>query len=132
MHAAEAACAHEADPDRRGGGERPADGRRPDRALGEARRQVAGPELARLGREALELLRAEPDHEAAVEDADRGGHGARRANGRLAREADLDAVRRREAVRDEGRLQRDDGLPVGERRPDLVADADQVIHGGAA
>jgi len=26
----------------------------------------------------------------------------------------------------------DDLIRVGERRPDLVADADQVIHGGAA
>ena len=46
--------------------------------------------------------------------------------------ADLDAVRRREAVRDEGRLQGDDGAPVGERRAHFVTDADQVLHGAAA
>ena len=51
---------------------------------------------------------------------------------RLAREPDLDPGRGGETVRDERRLQRDDGAPLAERCLDLVGDPDQVLHGRAA
>ena len=46
-----------------------------------------GPSLRASGVKRSSSVRVEPDREAAVEDADRGGHGAGRADGRLAREA---------------------------------------------
>ena len=99
-----------------------------DRADGE----VARPELARGGSEALELRAVEPDPDLPVEHADRRRHRAGRPHGCLAREPDLDAVGRREAVRDERRLERDDGALLLERRLHLVADVDQVTHHGRA
>ena len=87
-----------------------------------------GPSLRALGREPLELGRLEPDPDLPVEDADRGGHGAGCPHRGLAREPRLDAVRRGEAVRDERRLERDDGALLLERRLHLVADVDQVAH----
>ena len=128
MNAAQPAGAHEADADRRGSGERAADCRRADRALHGADGEVAGAELARVGREPLELGSLEADPDLSVEHADRGRNGAGRANGSLAREARLDAVRRREAVGDERRLERDDGALLLECGLHLVADVDQVAH----
>ena len=115
VHAAEAAGAHEADPDRGAAASVPPTVVAPTAPCDGADGEVARAELARVRREALELRPVEPDHDPAVEDADRRGHGARRPHGRLAREADLDAVGRREAVRDERRLERDDRALLGER-----------------
>ena len=54
-----------------------------------------------------------------------------RAHRLLARARHRDAVRRREAVRHERRLERDDGALLLERGGDLVGDADQVVHGAS-
>src|SRR3990170_4076652 len=132
MDAAESAGAHEANADRTRGGERTAHGGGADRALHCARGEVARTDLAGVGREALELVLPEADADATVEDADGRRHGARPAHAPLALEADLDAVRRREAVRDERRLERDDGPPFGERGRDLVGDLQQGGHRGRA
>ena len=71
-------------------------------------REVARPDLARVGVEALELVLRQADADCAVEDADRGRHRAGVADAPLALEPDLDALAGREAVRDERRLERDD------------------------
>ena len=81
---------------------------------------------------ACELVLGETDHDPAVEHANGGRSGAGGANSRFAGEPDLDAARGGEAVCDERRLERDDSALLGERGLDLVADADQVLHGGAA
>ena len=127
MHAAEAAGAHEADPGAAADRERAADGRRADRALHRAGGEVARAGLARVGAEAPELVLGEPDHDAAVEHADRRRHGAGLADAPLRLEPDLDALARREAVRDERRLQRDDRPAGAERDGDLLADLDHGI-----
>ena len=91
-----------------------------------------GPTLRASAVEAAELVLAlgEADAEPAVEDADRRRHRARLAHAPLALEPDLDALAGREAVRDERRLERDDGAPVGERVADLVRDGEQeLLHG---
>ena len=87
-----------------------------------------GPSLRAAGGEALELLGGEADHDTAVEHPDGGGHGARGADGGLAREADLDSRRRGEPMRDERRLECDERAPVLERGLNLVGDADEVLH----
>ena len=71
----------------------------------------------------------EPDPDLAVEHPDRGGDGARRANGLLAVEARRDPVGSGEAVRDERGLEGDDGALLLERRLHLFADADEIVHG---
>ena len=129
MDAAEAAGAHEADPDGAAGGQRPADRRRADGSLHDRGGEVARADLARVGGEAAELVLREPDAEQPVEDADRGRHGAGVADAPLALEPDLDALARRKAVRDERRLERDDRSPIGQRVADLVRDSDQILHG---
>ena len=129
MDAAEPTGAHEADPGRAAGRERAADGRGADGSLHDRGGEIARPDLARLGREAGELVLGEPDAEPAVEHADRGRDGAGVTDAPLALEPDLDAFAGREAVGDERRLERDDGAPVGECMPDLVGDREQFLHG---
>ena len=128
MDSAEPTRAHEADADGGGCGERPTDGGRADGALHRAGREVARPELAGGWCEALELLGGEADHDTAVEYPDGGGHGARGADGGLAREADLDSRRRGEPMRDERRLECDERVPVLEGGLNFLGDADQVLH----
>jgi hypothetical protein len=108
--------------------QRAADGRRPDRTLDGTHGEIARAELAGGGREPLELGSAEADPDLPVENADRGRKRSGRANGSLARETRLDAVRRREPVGDERRLERDDGALLLECGLHLVADVDQVTH----
>ena len=115
VHAAETAGSHEADPDRTAGGQRAADGGRPDGALDDRRRDVARADLAGVGAEALELGLVEADAEHPVEDAHGGGHGTSLAHATLALEAHRDPLAGREAVGDERRLECDDGVPIGER-----------------
>ena len=131
MDTAEAAGAHEANADRGGCRERPAHRRSADDALHRAGREVARPELAGARREALELRGREADHDAALEHADCGRYGAGDADRVLARETDLDPCGRREPVRDERRLERDDRALFLERFGDLVGDSDQVLHAGS-
>ena len=128
MHATEAACPHEADAHRCSDRQRAADGRRAERPLNGARSEIARAELARLGCEALELDGGEPDDDAPVEDADRRGRGAGRAHRCLARETHLHSRRRGKPVRDEGRLERDDGALLLEGDGNLVGDADEALH----
>ncbi len=130
MNAAEPACSQEADADGVGDRQRAAHRRRADRALHGARSEVARPQLARVRGEPLELLGSQPDDDAAVEDADRRRGRSRVAHRGFAREAHLDARGRGEPVRDERRLERDDRPLLGEGGLDLVADADQEVHGG--
>ena len=129
MDTAEAAGAHEADADRGGCRERPAHGRRADDALHRAGREVARPELAGARREALELRRpsrpitTRPSSTPTVA----GTAPAARTAVSLARPTSIPAGRR-EPVRDERRLERDDRAPFLERCVDLVGDADEVLH----
>ena len=129
MHAAEPAGAHESDPHRPARRQRAADRRRADGALNERRREVARAHLACVGGEARQLVRRQAHTQHAVEDADRGGNPARLSNAPLALETDLDAFTRWEAVRDEGRLERDHGSSLCERLVDLVGDLEQILHG---
>ncbi len=85
-----------------------------------------GPDLARGGVEASELLLRQPDAHLAVEDADRRRDGARARAPALRLEPDRDAFAGREAVRDERRLERDDGASAGERLAHLLRDADHA------
>ncbi len=124
MDAADSAGAEERDADPGGNGERAAHRRRADGALNRAGREVAGAGLACVGREALELARLETYADAAVEHADRRRHGARVADGLVAREPDLDAVRRGEPVGDQRRLERDDRVAGIERGANLIGDLD--------
>ena len=87
-----------------------------------------GPSLRAPGVNRSSSAALEPDPDLPVEHPDRGGHGAGRPDGRLAREARLDAVWRGKPVRDERRLEGDDGALLLERRLHLVADVDQVAH----
>src|SRR5262245_10103117 len=114
MHAAEAAGRHEPNAHVTAHRERPADGRRARRALRNGGGEVARPELACRPVEALQLALVEADDDLAVEDADRGRDRAALANGRLRGEADADTLARREAVRDERRLQGHDPAPEAE------------------
>ena len=110
------------------GGERAADGRRADRPLDGAGRQIPRAELPRVRGVPLELGLAQPDHDEPVEDADRRRDRSRRPDRGLAREPDLDPGRGGETVGDERRLERHDGPPLAERCLDLVGDPDQVLH----
>ena len=118
--------------------ERAADRRRADRALRDRGGEVARADLARVGAEARELASREPDDDLAVEHADRRGHRAGRAHLPLRLEPDLDALARREAVRDERRLERDDGARLahlvgdrGSRRPLHLDEAAPALVLGA-
>ena len=93
----------------------------PTALLDERGGEVARPDLARLRSEAAELLLRQADAEQPVEHADRRRHRARAPDAPLALEPDRDAFAGREAVRDERRLERDDGPPLRQRLPDLVA-----------
>ena len=115
-------------PGRAAGGERPADGGRPDGSLDDARREVARPDLARVRGEALELARREPDPDRSVEHADRRRYRAGLANEPLGLKADLDALAGRKAVRDERRLERDDGP----RRPSASVTSRETSDHGIA
>src|SRR3954447_24527861 len=123
VDAADAAGAHEADPDGAAHGKRPADGRRADRALRDAEAEVPRPGLARARVEALELLTRQPDTDLAVEDADGRGHRTRSPHALLRFRADRHAFARREAVRDQRRLERDDRM----RLANFFRDADHGI-----
>ncbi len=122
MDAAEPAGRHPPDPRRLRDRERAADGGGADRALHLGRRQVARADLPRVRAEPCELRLRQTDDDLAVEDADRRRHGAAGAHLPLRLETDLDALARREAVRDERRLQRDDRAARGERRANLLRD----------
>ena len=89
-------------------------------------REVARPALRAEASNRRELLLRQPDAHLAVQDADRRGHRAGRAHLPLRLEPDLDAFPGREAVRDERRLERDDGAAAGERVAHLVGDADHA------
>ena len=108
MHAADAAGAHEPDANYPRHGEHTAHRCGAHVARDRTRREVARAELPRIGVEALELVVAETDADASVEDADRGRDRARLSDCALHGEPDLHAVRRREPVRDDGGLERDD------------------------
>ena len=87
-----------------------------------------GPSFRALGVNRSRSAGSSPIRICAVEDADRGRHGARRTHLGLAREPRLDAVRGGEAVRDEGRLERHHRPLLLERGLHLVTDVDQVAH----
>ncbi len=85
-----------------------------------------GPALRAAATNRRKLLGREPDANLAVEDSDRRRDGAGRAHLPLRLEPDLDALAGREAVRDERRLERDDGTAGGQRLAHLVGDADHA------
>ena len=88
-----------------------------------------GPTLRASGPKRASSSSDEADAEQPVEHADRRRHRARLSDATLALEPDGDAFAGREPVRDERRLERDDRPPLRERVPDLVRDAEQVLHG---
>ena len=112
VHAAEAARRHDGDAGLAAHGECSADRRRADAALNGGRGQVARAHLARGSAETVELLLGQPYPDRAVEDADRRRRRAARANASLRLEAHRDAFAGREPVRDECRLERDNGRRV--------------------
>src|SRR5205823_12447757 len=124
--AADAAGREDADLRRARDGERAADRRGADASLDRSGGEVARPDLARLRAEAGELLRRQPDANLPVQDSDARRDGAGRAHLPLRLEPDLDALAGREAVRDERRLERDDGAAGGERLAHLAGDPDHA------
>ena len=126
VNAAEPAGRHDRDAGGAADGERSADGRRADRALHRRRGEVARPDLARRRVEARELVLGQPDADLAVEHADRRRHRARRAHAPLGLEPDGDAFAGREAVRDERRLERDDG--AARRAPPARSRSSLLLH----
>jgi hypothetical protein len=122
VDAADPACAQEANPRRPADGERPADRCRADDTLDGRGGEVARPDLASTGVEPLQLGLGQPDHDLAVEDADRRRDGARLAHAPLRLEADGDALSGREAMGHERRLERDDSACLAY----LVRDADHA------
>ena len=122
VDAADATGRHDAQPGGARDRERPADRCRADGALDASGGEIARADLARVRAEPLQLLRPEADPHDAVEDADRRRHGAGVADAPLGLEPDRRAFARREAVRDERCLERDDGLRVAH----LVRDDDHV------
>ncbi len=126
MDAADAAGREDADPGCAGDRERAADSGGADRALDGSCPEVARPDLAGERPEAPELLLGQPDVHLSVENSDRRGDGTGRAHLSLRLEPDLDALAGREAVRDEGRLERDDGAARNQRFAHLVGDADHA------
>ncbi len=110
MHAAEPARSHEANPHGAADCKRSADGRRADCSLHHAGGEVARAGLARARVEPPELFLREADADLPVEHADRRRHCAGCANLTLGLEPDRQAVARGEAVRDERRFERDDGI----------------------
>ncbi len=126
MDAADAPGREDAEARRPRNCERAAHRRRADRALDGGGREVTRACLPRVGVEARELLLREADAHLAVEDADRRRHRSRRPHLPFRLEADLDALARGEAVRDERRLERDHGSAGVERVPDLVGEADHA------
>ncbi len=127
VHPAEPACREELHTGGAADRERAADGRRAERARDECGREVARAHLRRVGVEALELGRDEPDDEPAVEHPHRGGHRPARARSLLGGEADLEAAPGREAVGDQGRLERHHRAPLAQRVRDLLAEPDHGI-----
>src|SRR6185436_3490672 len=78
--------------------------------------------------EASKLVHRQADADTAVDDPDRRGGRTGGAHGSLHLEPDLHAVRGREAVRDDRRLEGDNRLLLVERAADLVRDLDQLVH----
>ena len=99
-----------------------------DRALRHRRAEIARACLPRGDVEASELLLGEPDANLAVEHPDRRRNSAGRPHRRLRLEPDHDALARREAVRDEGRLERHDCAASRERVAHLGAHADHAAR----
>ena len=126
MHAAEASGGEHGDPRAAADRERGTDGRRADCTLHGRRSEVARTNLARGSVEARQLRLGETDTDAAVEHADRRGHGTRVAHVPLGREADGDALSRREAVRHERRLEGDDGAGLAHIGRDVDQDCSSI------
>ena len=128
VDAADPSRPEEADPDAPRDDEEPADGGSTGVAGDHARGEVTGTDLERIGREAPELVLAETDADAAVEHACRRRYCAGRAHRPIALQPDLDSGGSGKAVRDEGRLERDHGRAVLERKTHLVGNLDQLVH----
>ena len=103
-----------------------------------APRAAAGGEVARAalddvlaGRDRLERGVVEPDPDLAVDERDRGRHGARRAHRRLDLAGDARGWRARQPVGDDRALERHHRAARGERVGDLVVDAHRrALYGG--
>src|SRR5439155_8231505 len=119
---------HEANSDGAADGKRSTDGRRADGSLHHAGSKVARAGLARARLEPAELVLREAHADLAVEDADGRRHCAGCANPTLGFEPDRKAVTRGETVRDERRLESDDGSCL----PHFVRDDDHGIAPGCA
>src|SRR6202008_2664412 len=82
--------------------------------------------------EALQFVVREPDPEPAVENADRCGYRSGRAATALRLAADLGPFAGGKAVRDQRRLQRDDGSAALEGLAHLRPDDEEIAHQGIA
>src|SRR5262245_35681734 len=125
MDAAEAAGGHEADSRVTTGDERPADGRRAQRARGDAKPDVPRPCFPRFGAgpcDALELRGSQANDKLAVENGGRCGNRAGGSDARLALATDVEPFPGWKAVRDDRRLERDDRLTRAERPAHLLGD----------
>ena len=127
MHAADPAGGEEANPGRAADGKRAADGRGTHGPLNRRCGEVAWADLPRRLVEPLQLELAETDNDLAVEHADRRRHRLGVAERLLRGEPDLDALARREPVRDERRLEPDDRGACDLCLADLVGDPDHGI-----
>ncbi len=121
MNAAQPAGRHNGNADGSADRKSAADRRGADGVLHDRGREVARADLARRRVEARELVLRQADADLSVEDADRRGNRAGLAHALLRFEADGDALTRREPVRDERRLERDDRACVA----DLARNLDQ-------
>ena len=119
VHAADAACGEEADAHQRGSADAGGHRRRSDEAMHDRGCDVARADLDRAARDALELSVGEPEAQVAVDDRHSRGHGARLADRCLAAARGAQVVRRRQALADDRRLQRDHRPARVERSGDL-------------
>lgn len=131
MDAADPARGEDPNPDFVGSEHRPRDGRPAAGFFDDGRGEVAAADLHRRGglREFGEFRVREADADGPVEDADRGGRRAVGEDGRLHVAAQREVGRMRESVREDGRLERDDGSVLFQGALDVVLDDERRGEG---
>jgi hypothetical protein len=126
MDSADPSRREDADADCSRDSERAADRCRADGVLDGGGRKVSWPDLASFGCKVGELVFGKAHAYFSVQHPDRRRHSTRRTHLTLGLEAGLDPLARREAVRDERGLERDDGTATRERLVHLVREADHA------
>src|SRR5262249_24516590 len=128
VDAADASGTEDADANQSRDGEDAADRRGADVAGDGTRGEIARTGLACAGVEPSQFVVGEPDADLSVQHADRCRDRAAGAHRAFHLEPDLDPVWSGEAVRDDCRLERDDGSFRVERRAHLVGELDELVH----